>query len=244
MRALQLARYNWPLYLGAAAILFVCIILCASASLSPIFRFVAAIVLAGTAWFVAASFLAFYWMFDQSVFTTWRWLLQDFDHPPARWVLMSAGLKETTGELQNIFPDTDGKIVEVYQTESMNAPALNRARRGQTVRPAITAQPDALPLEDQWADAVIVALLAHEIRNRLQRNKFFLEIKRIVSRQGKVVLVEHLRNLPAFFAFGPGAFHFLPYSEWRRLAQETGLRVLGERSITPFIRVFVLVRSD
>lgn len=56
---------------------------------------------------------------------------------------------------------------------------------------------------------------------------------------GVVVLVEHLRDLPAALVFGPGILHFRPRAEWVSLGREAGLKSVDEFPITPFVRVFV-----
>lgn len=86
----------------------------------------------------------------------------------------------------------------------------------------------------------LVVLAAHEIRKQVAREKFFLELKRITADGGKVVVVEHLQDVFAAFAFGPaGLFHFLPRVEWLRLGKFAGLNFEREFAITPFVRVFV-----
>jgi hypothetical protein len=90
---------------------------------------------------------------------------------------------------------------------------------------------------------VVVTLAAHEIRESGKREGFFLELRRIVSPAGRVVVVEHLRDLAAALAFGPGIFHFFPRGEWLRLGSRVGMELEHERAITPFVRVFVFCRS-
>lgn len=86
----------------------------------------------------------------------------------------------------------------------------------------------------------MVTLAAHEIRHPQRRESLFKEIARIVAPDGRVVVVEHLRNLSAALAFGPGLFHFYPRGEWVRLARAARLTIAEEFHITPFVHVFVL----
>lgn len=99
---------------------------------------------------------------------------------------------------------------------------------------------DALPFDDGSTDLVVVTLAAHEIRHPQRRESLFKEIARIVAPDGRVVVVEHLRNLSAALAFGPGLFHFYPRGEWVRLARAARLTIAEEFHITPFVHVFVL----
>ena len=99
------------------------------------------------------------------------------------------------------------------------------------------------PLAAQSCDAVFVIFCAHELRDAESRQSFFRELHRVLTARGSVILVEHLRGLPNFIAFGPGCFHFLPRREWLRVARETGLAVVGEMRITAFVRAFRLERA-
>jgi hypothetical protein len=53
---------------------------------------------------------------------------------------------------------------------------------------------------------------------------------------GRVVIVEHLRDLANFAAFGPGFVHFHSLATWRRAWESAALRLADE-----FVRVFVLI---
>ena len=144
---------------------------------------------------------------------------------PSRWVQINAGLEETNAELGSVFPGTEGIVLDIYDPASMTEPAITRARQKRAGISAISAQPGSLPVEDGWAGGVIVVLSAHEIRNRQEREKFFGELARIVSATGQVVVIEHLRDLAATLAFGPGVFHFFPRREWLRLGEIAGLHL-------------------
>jgi SAM-dependent methyltransferase len=234
---LRVARYSWPLYAAAAVGLGLGGLLVASARTPPWLRLPALAGMALAAWFAAASFLAFHWIFDRSELTRWDWL-RGLGPPPARWVHLSAGLDETQAPLAKIFPGSEGRDVDVFDPASMTAPALARARekRGREDR---GARPGALPIETAWADAVYVVLAAHEVRDAREREKLFGELRRILAAEGRLVLIEHPRNLAGALAFGPGVLHFLPMSEWARLAALSSFALEHERDMSPFVRVQV-----
>jgi SAM-dependent methyltransferase len=191
-------------------------------------------------WFAAASFLAFHWIFDRSPFLRWAWL-RELGPPPTRWVHINAGLNETHAPIAAIFPATEGRDVEIFDPRSMTASALNRARKLEE-RASPQSPPSALPVDSGWADTVYVVLAAHEVREAGEREKLFLELRRILSPGGRLVLIEHPRNLAGALAFGPGVLHFLRVREWSRLAAIVDLRLEHTRDITPFVRVFVYER--
>ena len=71
----------------------------------------------------------------------------------------------------------------------------------------------------------------------------YAELHRVLKPNGKLVLVEHMRDLPNFMAYGPGFLHFLGRAEWLRLARGAGFEINHDLRVTPFVRVFVLRRS-
>ncbi len=239
--ALRLARYNVPLYAGAALVLAGGSTIAVLADRLDV-RILAALAAAGAAWFGSVSFLAFHAMFDRSGFLDWTWLRDELPSPPRRWVHVSAGLELTTAPMSTLFAGTEGVSLDIYDPVSMPAPAVGRARE---LRAAATAaRPDALPVDSGSADAVVVVLAAHEIRDAALRARFFDEVKRILAPSGRLVLVEHLRDAVSALAFGPGFLHFLPRSEWLAQTARVGLRVERERSFSPFIRVFTCAPKD
>ncbi len=59
----------------------------------------------------------------------------------------------------------------------------------------------------------------------------------------KIILVEHVRDLANFVAFGPGFLHFLSVASWRKSWEAGGFNLDASFRITPFVRVFVLKKS-
>jgi SAM-dependent methyltransferase len=237
-RALRIAGYNWPLYAGASVAVAIGMVLACLPVVPGVVRVLGGIGAGVAVWYACASFWAFHWMFDRSELLGGRWLIEELPQAPARWVQINVGLEETTLPLSDVFPAAEGKPLDLYNPAVMTEPAVTRARQ-KSEGAAVAAQPDALPVDDGWADVVVVTLAAHEIRDAQRRQGFFRELRRVVSPTGRVVVAEHLRDLAAALAFGPGIFHFFPRGEWLRLGQSAGLEVERERRITPYVRVFV-----
>jgi hypothetical protein len=61
---------------------------------------------------------------------------------------------------------------------------------------------------------------------------------------GKVVVVEHLRDVPNFLAYNIGFFHFLSEKEWSDNFCQAGFNVDVKFKITPFITVFILRKGQ
>lgn len=242
--AKKIAGYNWRLYaVTAFAVLIAAAILVSTGS--PFWlRCFASLGIVVALWYTVASVWAFHLMFDRSELLDGQWLHAELPQPPKDWVQINAGLGETTIQLQNVFPNATGKLIDIYDSESMTEPAITLAREQLAASGmAVSAKCDALPVDDNQTALALVMLAAHEIRNRGARERFFRELARIVSSSGKVIVVEHLRDLAATLAFGPGMFHFFPRREWIELGTLVNLKLERERAITPFVRVFVFSRN-
>jgi SAM-dependent methyltransferase len=241
--AWRIAGYSWPLYVAASLGILIGLVVLFLPASPPALRWIAATGIVIAVWYACASFWAFHWMFDRSELLAGRWLNEEVPRAPLRWVQINAGLDETTLPLDQLFPEADGKQLDLYHPEVMTEPAVTRARQCKREGSgSVVAQPESLPIEEGWADLVVVTLAAHEVRECKKRERFFQELWRIVSPQGQVIVGEHLRDLAAALAFGPGMFHFYPRGEWLRLGSLARLEVERERRITPFIRVFIYRR--
>ena len=239
----QILRYNAPAFggalaaaLGAAA---------AMAAVPPAWPWLrgglaafAALVLLGAFVSLAVS----HWVYDRSGLFRWDWLSRRLE-APRTWAVLHAGLDEVSPALRRLYPDARGDVLDLYDAREMTEPSIRRARRSTTPpEPARPASADALPLDDGAVDLLMLFFAAHELRRPRAREALFAELARALGPGGRVVLVEHLRDLPNLLAFGPGAFHFLPRKEWDRLAAAAGLQVRDECALTPFVRAFFLAR--
>jgi hypothetical protein len=247
---LEIARFNWPRYAAAVAV-----IVCAVVAdiVFPLPRWMIAIEIAAiapAAFWLAASLLASHIIYDRSRLRDWRWIaaeaLQDLA-PPRRWINLHAGLDESTPALRRIFPGSSGRVLDIFDGDEMTERSIRRARAAaKNHEPAEPADYRRLPLDEGSCDAAMLLLSAHELRRPEARATLFAELRRALdSVHGRIVLAEHLRDPANFLAFGPGFLHFFRRRSWLDAARAAGgLELEREFRITPFITVLVFRRSS
>jgi SAM-dependent methyltransferase len=89
---------------------------------------------------------------------------------------------------------------------------------------------------------VFLVFAAHELRARADRAALFAEIARALRPGGRLLLVEHCRDVPNIAVYGPGAWHFYPRADWLRLGRAAGLAPVAEATMTPLVRALVYQR--
>lgn len=158
---------------------------------------------------------------------------------PQEIISVNAGFDETSYTIKENFPDADIRVFDFYDAKQHTEPAIVRARKVSVIYPNTQQiNSDYIPVEDNSIDIVFLLSAAHEIRSREERVKFLMECKRICKPQGKVITVEHLRDLPNFFAFSVGFTHFFSRSVWEKSFREAGFSSFHETKFTPFMSIF------
>jgi Methyltransferase domain len=251
---LQILHFNWRMYLAAAGGL-------AAAALAwPLLPVAGrAALVAGFApavfWMVASLAVSHY-VYDRFPIYDLHWLERALTSAPRRWINIHAGWDETSGVLKAIFPDAVGEAVDLYDPRVMTEASIRQAKQAREARqlqqamlanraaiPSIPARYDALPFENGTVDAAFAIFAVHELRRREQRVKFFGEVRRVLTANGELVVMEHARDAWNFLAFGPGFLHFFARREWRDAALAAGLTVRTEFDLTQFVHAFVMRRA-
>ncbi|OLB74205.1 MAG: hypothetical protein AUI14_24390 [Actinobacteria bacterium 13_2_20CM_2_71_6] len=235
----RVVAFNWPRY--AAGLLATG--LGALVPLPRPARFPARAGALLAAGWIASSLAATWWVYDRSGLYTWRWLTDLLPTEPRAYAVVSTGLDEISPTLATRYPHATATVLDLYHPAIMREGSIRRARA--LVPPPPGTRPahlTDLPVPTGSLDAVFVVFAAHELREAGQRAALFGELARILRPGGRLLLVEHCRDLPNVAAFGPGAWHFYPRREWHRVATGAGLAPAGGATLTPLVRAMVYQR--
>ncbi|MGC6429525.1 MAG: class I SAM-dependent methyltransferase [Jejuia sp.] len=157
----------------------------------------------------------------------------------AEVVNINAGFDETSFILKHKLPNANLQVFDFYDEAKHTEVAITRARKVSLVYPNTKhISADAIPLKDNSVDAIFLLSSAHEIRSNEEKVLFLKECKRICKPNGKVILVEHLRDLPNFLAFSVGFTHFFSKATWIKAFKAAGFNSYKEEKFTPFMSVF------
>lgn len=181
------------------------------------------------------------YIYDFSGYYGFKWL-EKLDIPTSKnhhIVNINAGFDETSYILKHKLPNSTLEVLDFYNPERHTEAAIIRARKVSLLYPN-TKQIDTntIPLKDKSVDVIFLLSAAHEIRSNTEKIQFLKECKRICKTKGKVILVEHLRDVPNFFAFSVGFTHFFSKQTWVKVFKEAGFNSFTENKFTPFMSVF------
>lgn len=238
---LAIARFNWPFYVAAlAASLTSLAALSVSSAFVP--KLIFALALAGSVYFLFGSLGVSHLIYDRSDLYRWGWLDRALHGTTIeRAIFCHSGFDEASIELVAHLGKTDWKILDHFDEARMTERSIRRARGLFPPTPGTLSAPyDRWPAATESTDVVFGLLAIHELRSGSERGAWFAEARRCLSSGGRVVLVEHLRDLANFIAFGPGFLHFHSRLSWKRAWESAGFRLADEFRITPWVRVFVL----
>ena len=181
------------------------------------------------------------YVYDFSGYYNFHWLknLARNDESVKLIVNINAGFDETSFIIKSKFPHSDLKVFDFYNAQQHTEPAIKRARKVSSVYPN-TQQiaSDLIPLKDNTADIVFLLSAAHEIRSNEEKVQFLKECYRLCKPEGKVIMVEHLRDFPNFLAFSVGFTHFFSRSVWKNVFGCAGFSSFKETKFTPFMSIF------
>jgi len=181
------------------------------------------------------------YVYDYSGYYELDWLKETVhDYSDADLIInINAGFDETSFILKRRFPHSDLKAFDFYNAERHKEPAIKRARKVSLVYPNTQqVESGALPLPDRAGDLIFLLSAVHEIRSHDEKILFLRECHRLCKPEGKVIMVEHLRDLPNFLAFSVGFTHFFSRTVWKNAFERAGFGSFQETKFTPFLSIF------
>lgn len=237
---LNIVRFNWPVFGGTLAAVLA--LLMGVAWTAGWWRALLAVAAAGLAAGTCISLAVSHVIYDRSDLYRFAWLTRVYgDRAPSVAVFCQTGFDESSALLRARTSGTHWTLLDHYDPARMTEPSIQRARQHCPPPEGTVAAPyHAWPTTPQQADLVIGMLAVHELRHCDERAAWFREAARTLQPGGRVVVVEHLRDLANLLAFGPGALHFHSAATWRRSWERARLRVQSEFRVTPWVAVFVL----
>jgi SAM-dependent methyltransferase len=230
MTTTKVIRFNWPKYLGAAAIAAAALAADAAAAPGWIrYPLLAAFAL-GSIW-ILTSLAATWWVYDHR--KVYQQLTADLP-PVGDWAAVHAGFDESLPALR---ASTGHPPAAVAQITVSPGASLRRARK---LSQRSTA--DLMLLTASSLDSIFVTFTAHEIRDTAGQRALFTALHRALRPGGRLIITEHSRDAANFVVYGPGALHFQPLATWYARAFEAGLTQTAQMSITPFVTRVVFQR--
>ncbi len=199
-------------------------------------------------WLIIAAFLyglimpliVSAYVYDFSGYYKFHWLKNLIMDERIKLIInINAGFDETSFIIKKMFPQSDLKVFDFYNDEQHTEPAIKRARKVSLVYPN-TQQiaSNSIPLKDNTVDIIFLLSAVHEIRSHDEKVQFLKECYRLCKSDGKVIMVEHLRDLPNFLAFSVGFTHFFSRSVWKNAFERAGFSSFQETKFTPFMSIF------
>lgn len=238
----NVVRFNWPYYGASAAALIVFGLIAVFSTGRERWIAIAGLVISVLAPLI--SLIVTIYVYDLSGFYELKWL-DSFSVPNFGKVLnINAGFDETSELLTKKFPEAELTACDFYDPHRHTEKSIARARRAYPPfegTKAITTS--ELPFETGSIDAAFAIMSVHEIRDAAERESFFREVHRTLTNDGKLIVVEHLRDPANVLAYTFGAWHFHSRPEWLKDFKNTGFALKQEKKLTPFVTAFFLEKD-
>ena len=181
------------------------------------------------------------YVYDFSGYYNFNWLkgFNIEDSCEKQILNINAGFDETSFIIKNLFPQSSLQVFDFYNAQRHTEPAIIRARKVSLVYPD-TQQiiQNSIPVNDNSVDTIFLLSAVHEIRSQEEKVQFLKECHRLCKQNGKIIMVEHLRDFPNFLAFSIGFTHFFSKRAWKNAFENAGFSTFEEIKFTPFMSIF------
>jgi hypothetical protein len=235
---LNVIKFNWHFYvLALCAIISLLIV---RIFLDPAFQATLTVMMFLAVASILISLVVTTYVYDYSNFYTLDWLNSLCLKKDNFIINIHAGFDETSEIIERKFSPKIFNVFDFYDSQKHTEVSIKRARKHGYIFPGTKSINTENPQFNlQKTDYIFLLLAAHEIRNDVERITFFVKLKSLLNTDGKIIVAEHLRNIPNFIAYNIGAFHFFSKYKWKNTFEQAGFNV-SEIKINPFIVGFIL----
>lgn len=237
---LNILSFNRHFYVIGLLVLFLMIAICSYFNLSS---FVIWMIVAAFLYGLLMPLIISAYVYDFSGYYNFKWFknLNIDDKAETQIININAGFDETSFTIKHKFPKSDLKVFDFYSSENHTEPAIIRARKVTNEYPNTKQiSTNYIPFTDNSVDVIFILSAIHEMRKNDEKVQFLKECKRVCKINGKVIIVEHLRDVPNFFAFSVGFTHFFSKKTWIKVFKDAGFTSISERKFTPFMSIFTI----
>lgn len=236
----NIVRFNWHFYLILLVLVLVLIGL--GIVVFPSFKMLFFCISALLFSLSATSLMVSHYIYDRSQLYNFNWIKAS--NAQLCIANISAGFDETSRVLEQKFTNAQFHILDFYNPEMHTEISIKRARKAYPPFPETqTVASTNLPLINESCDIIFIIFSAHEIRDYGENLEFFKELNRSLKSNGKLYIMEHLRDFPNFLAYTIGYFHFFSKKRWLDLFKKADLKLLTESKHTSFVSIFELEKA-
>jgi len=237
----NIIRFNWHFYV--LAIVFIALLHIvkpfAADVLHPMIGISGLLIILS----IVISLIVSFYVYDLSGLYKFDWLSLSIPSN-ASVVNINAGFDETSFVLKEKYPSIQLTVLNFYNPEKHTEVSIKRARKAYGAYSGTkTIETSNISLAPNSIDFIFCVLSAHEIRARGERKLFFEQLNKAMKHDGRIIVVEHLRDVANFLAYNIGFFHFHSKNEWKRTFEASDLSIEKQLKITPFIKAFILQKN-
>ena len=222
-------------------VLFVLSFLIDSAIIKTLFNIIGGLILLN----IIASIVASYLLYDKSDLYEINKLneIVDFNNIENA-VLIHASFDPLSLQLENNYPKLNLTVCDIYGNRHEHESGIIISKKVFPPNPnEIKINPTQLPFTDNSQDIILAITAIHEVLDHHKRVQFFEEAKRVLKKDGIIILSEQFRDTTNFLFFNIGAFHFLSKKEWIKAITEADLQIVANKKITPFANMLLIKKK-
>lgn len=235
---LNILSFNRHFYVIGFMVLFLILVICAYFKVSSLFLWV---ILLAFLYGLLMPLIVSAYVYDFSSYYNFDWFkeLNILDDLQTQIININAGFDETSFSIEKKFPKSSLQVFDFYNEKKHTESAIIRARKVSRLYPnTMQINTNHIPLKANSVHVVFLLSAIHEMRKDEEKIVFLKECKRVCTPKGKVIVVEHLRDIPNFFAFSVGFTHFFSKNTWLKVFEQAQFTSISERKFTPFMSIF------